>query len=191
MTSAGRSVIVPLIIRGEIIQSDLVTFPARHGGVTFATPNVRRYAHRLPLANPSDLRDYYEISLDDIVDFLVALGARLDFRKNPYLQECFELSVSASGLTARILRHMFEKGLPRMFRRAQLEEIVDRNIGREYLEGWVRVPLLSGAVGEVRAFGARGVHIVPGNAVLAAGVTVIRCASRAATQSLSRPPTIR
>ena len=176
LANAGRSVIVPLIIRGEIIQSDLVTFHVRHGDVTFATPNVRLYAHRLPLANPSDLGDYYQISLDDILDFLVALGARLDFRKNPYLQECFELSMAASGLTEPILRHMFEKGLQRMFRRAQLEEIIDRNIGREYLEGWVRVPLLSGALGEVRAFGARGIHIVPGNAVLAAGVTVIRCA---------------
>jgi len=175
-SSAGHALIVPLIIRGEVIRSDLITFRGRHGGVTFSTPDVRRFAHRLPLGNPSDLRDYYEISLDDILDFLEALGERLDFRSNPYLQECLELSIGASGLTEPILRHMFEKGLQRMFKRSQLEEVVDQNIGREYLEGWVPVPLLSGALGQVRAFGARGIHIVPGNAVLAAGITVIRCA---------------
>jgi hypothetical protein len=172
----GRAVIVPLIIRGEVIQTELITFSGRHGGVTFSTPDVRRFAHRLPLSNPSDLRDYYDISLDEILDFLEALGQRLEFRKNPYMQECLELSIGASGLTEPILRNMFEKGLQRMFRRAVMEEVVDRNIGREYLEGWVQVPLQSGALGEVRAFGARGIHIVPGNAPLAVGITVIRCA---------------
>ena len=168
--------IVPLIIRGEVIQTDLITFPGRQGGVTFSTPDVRRFVQRLPLSNPSELSDYYDITLDNILDLLEALGERLDFRKNPYLQECFEISVGASGLTEPILRHMFEKVLQRMFKRSQLEEVVDHNIGRAYLEGWVKVPLQSGAVGQVRAFGARGIHIVPGNAVLAAGVTVIRCA---------------
>jgi hypothetical protein len=63
-----------------------------------------------------------------------------------------------------------------MFRRPVMEEVINHNIGREFLEGWVKLPLQSGALGEVRAFGARGIHIVPGNAVLAAGVTMIRCA---------------
>lgn len=175
-SSVDRGVIVPLIIRGEVIQSDLLTFPGRHGAVTFSTPDVRRFAHRLPLANPSDLRDYYDISLDQILDFLEALGERLEFRKNQYLQECLQLSIGASGLTEPILRNMFEKGLQRMFKRSLLEEVVNHNIGRQYLEGWVKVPLQSGALGEVRAFGARGIHIVPGNAALAAGITVIRCA---------------
>jgi len=126
---AGRASIVPLIIRGEVIESHLITYPGRHGGVMFATPDVRRFVQRLPLGNPSDLSDYYDVTLDDILDFLEALGERLDFRTNPYLQECFEISIQASGLTEPILRHMFEKGLQRMFKRSQLEEVVDRNIG--------------------------------------------------------------
>jgi hypothetical protein len=175
-SASNRNIIVPLIIRGEIIEENLVVFPGRHGGVTFSTPDVTPYLNRLPLKNPSALRDYYDISLDAIFDFLEDLGSRLDFRKNPYLQESFEISLGASGLTEPILRNMYEKGLPRMFGRAAMEEIVERNIGRDFLDGWVSIPLLSGAVGEVRAFGARGIHVVPGNAVLAAGVTVIRCA---------------
>jgi hypothetical protein len=175
-SAVDRGIIVPLIIRGEVIQDNLVTYPGRHGGVTFSTPDVRRYIDRIPLGNPSDLGDYYTLSLDQILDFLEALGQRLEFRKNHYMQECLELSIGASGLTEPILRNMFEHGLQRMFSRAVMQEVIDHNIGRDFLEGWVRVPLQSGALGEVRAFGARGIHIVPGNAALAAGITVIRCA---------------
>jgi hypothetical protein len=174
--SAGKVITVPLIIRGKIIEENLITFPGRHGGVTFSTPDVRRYVDQLPLSNPSGLQDFYTISLDEIMDFLEELGTRLDFRRNTYLQESFEMSMGASGLTEPILRNMYEYALPRMFDRRVLEEVVERNIGRQYLEGWVPTPLVSGATGEVRAFGARGIHVVPGNAPLAVGVTVIRCA---------------
>jgi Acyl-CoA reductase (LuxC) len=187
----ATTIVVPLIIRGKVITDDLVEFRGRHGGLTFSTPDVRRHLHQLPLENASALRDYYLISLDDILDFLVALGSKLDFRRNVYLQEAFHLSVEASGLTEPILRNMFENGLQRMFHRPALEEIIERNIGRDYLEGWVATPLRSGALGEVRAFGARGIHIVPGNAPLAVGVTVIRCAvtrSDAVIKSPSNDP---
>jgi hypothetical protein len=192
-SESQKTVIVPLIIRGKVITDDPITFPGRHGGVTFSTPDVRRHVHRLPLTNLSALQDYYDISLDDILDFLEELGTRLDLRGNVYLQESFALSVGASGLTEPILRHMYEKGLGRMFGRAAIEEIVERNIGRAYLESWVQTPLLSGATATVRAFGARGIHIVPGNAPLAAGVTIIRCAitrSDAIIKSPSNDPMI-
>jgi hypothetical protein len=187
----GKTIRVPLIIRGEVIEDNLVTYPGRHGAMSFETPDVRKYIDRLPLRNASELQDYYAISLDEILDFLTELGTKLDVRRNPYLQEALEMSLSASGLTEPIIRNMYEKGLPAMFDRAGLEEIVDRNIGREYLEGWVSVPMLSGAMGEIRAFGARGIHIVPGNAPLAVGVTVIRCAvtrSDAVIKSPSNDP---
>jgi hypothetical protein len=182
---------VPLIIRGEVINDNLITFPGRHGGATFETPDVSRYIDRLVLKNPSALQDYYAISLNEILDFLEELGTKLDVNRNDYLKEALELSLSASGLTEPIIRNMYEKGLPAMFDRAGLEEIVDRNIGREFLEGWVKIPLLSGALGEVRAFGARGIHIVPGNAPLAVGITVIRSAitrSDAVIKSPSNDP---
>jgi hypothetical protein len=185
------AVIVPLIIRGEVIQDSLIEYRGRHGSATFRSPDVRQFLHRLPLSNPSALQDYYDISLDEILDFLEALGERLDFHKNAYLQECLEISLTASGLTEPILRNMFEHGLQRMFKRDTMEETVAHNIGREFLEGWVKMPLVSGALGEVRAFGARGIHIVPGNAVLAAGITVIRCAitrSDAVIKSPSNDP---
>jgi hypothetical protein len=191
VADAQRTLIVPLIIRGKVIRDDLIEFPGRHGGVTFSTPDVSKYLHQLPLANPSGMRDYYDVSLDNILDFLEALGSKLDFRRNIYLQESYEMSVGASGLTEPILRSMYENGFQRLFARAAIEEVIDRNIGRNYLEGWVPTPLRSGALGEVRAFGARGIHIVPGNAPLAVGITVIRCAvtrSDAVIKSPSNDP---
>lgn len=187
----GEAIRVPLIIRGEIIEEDMILFPGRHGGVSFSTPDVRRYLNRMPLRNPSDLKDYYAISLDEIIDFLVALGSRLAFDTNRHLQEAYALSLGASGLTQPILHNMYRNGLQRMFERDWLEEVVDRNIGRDYLEGWVPTPLKSGIMGEVRAFGARGLHVVPGNAALAAGITVVRCAvtrSDAVIKSPSNDP---
>lgn len=181
---------VPLIIRGRVIEDDLVAYPDRHGG-GFSTPDVRRYLDQLVLSDPSALNDLYDLSLDEIFDFLEALGARLPMSRNPYLAEAFEVSLSASGLTEPILRHFYETGLERMLKRDNLAEIVERNIGRRYLDGWVAEPLLSGSLGAVRAFGARGLHIVPGNAPLAAGVTVIRCAvtrSDAIVKSPSNDP---
>lgn len=174
--SEAKKLIVPLIIRGKVIEDNLITFPGRHGGGSFATPDVRCYLDKIPLSSPAELEDYYRISLDDIFDFLVALGERLAMSKNDYLAQAYEASRGASGLTDPILQHLYEHGLVNMLKREKLVEIVERNIGRKYLEGWVEEPLLSGAMGATRAFGARGMHVVPGNAPLAVGITVIRSA---------------
>ena len=72
--------IVPLIVRGKIIEQDLVTFEGRRGVMTFSTPDVNKYLGSIVLSNPLDMRDLYAISLDDIITFLVSKGARLDVK---------------------------------------------------------------------------------------------------------------
>ncbi|HLY54912.1 MAG TPA: hypothetical protein VKS60_05110, partial [Stellaceae bacterium] len=57
--------LIPLIIRGEIIEDDLIGFSARHGQLSFQTPDLRKHVSRLILRDPNDLADLYRLSLDD------------------------------------------------------------------------------------------------------------------------------
>lgn len=166
---------VPLIIRGEVIEGDDASFGGRRGGVSFTAPDVSRYADRLTLQTPSLMADLYEQDLDQIVDYLVDLGKHLNFADNEHLQQAFELSRATSGLSESILRFHYER-MPRLFNREELYHMVTRSVGREYLDGWVEQPgsLIPGVTARTRAFGARCVHVIAGNAPVVAILTVIR-----------------
>jgi hypothetical protein len=182
---------VPLIIRGEVIEENWIEYHDRTSGKTFLSPDVSKYIHRMPLQNPSDLMDYYDLSINDIIDFLSELGSKLEMSKNDYLKEAFEMTKDASGLTEPILRGIYEKGLAKRLTREQLVEIVEMNLGRDYIEGWVSKTLIDGRIGSVRAFGARAIHIVPGNSAGVAATTVLRNAltrSDAIVKSPSNDP---
>ena len=162
---------IPLIIRGKIIETDVVEFGARHGRIHFRSPDVSKYLDQLVLRNPGDLAELYDLTFDSIVDYLVELGARLHMDRNIYVQQAFEMSLKASHHTEAMARDMFEV-FPNILSRANIVEYVDRNIGREYLEGWVDEKYSDREVA-IRAFGARAVHIIPGNTPAAGIITVV------------------
>ena len=64
--------------------------------------------------------------------------------------------------------------LPMVFERERLEDMLDTGINRAYLDGWVPTVLRDGRTLDVRAFGARAVHIVAGNSPVLAALAVIR-----------------
>jgi hypothetical protein len=121
------------------------------------------------------MSDLYTLSLDQIVEYLVELGQRLVFSDNKHLQQAFELSCATSGLSESILRFHYSRA-PRLFERQELHNIVARSVGADYLEGWVEQPgsLIPGVTARTRAFGARCVHVIAGNAPVVAVLTVIR-----------------
>ncbi len=162
---------IPLIIRGEVIEDNLVPFAARHGQLSFETPDVRHYVSQLVLGDPNQLGDLYRLTLSEIIDYLVELGPRLDIRTNPYIQQAFEMVIRSSHQTPEMTRVMFEI-FPRLLTRAHIDEYIERNIGRAYLEGWVDEAYSDRRVA-VRAFGARTVHVIPGNTSLVAITTII------------------
>lgn len=165
---------VPLIIRGEVIEDSFIQFGGRRGGVKFEAPDLGKHLNKITLSTPSKMADLYSISLDDIVDFLVELGGQLDFSRNEYLQQAFELSSHTSGLSESILRYQYEH-IPYFFRRDEIEMMIERSCGRDYLEGWVEQPgTFPGLKCHVRAFGARTVHVIAGNAPIVSILTVIR-----------------
>lgn len=166
--------VVPLVLRGEVIESDLVRHPMRGGSGQFLAPDLSCHMDRLTTSAAS-LRDLYSVSIDQIIDFLADVGAQLSLKHNAHLQLAFEMSLRASELPETILETAYES-LPKAFEREKIEQFVDTQIGRDYLEGWVRSDMGEGRTMSVRAFGARAVHIIAGNTPAVAFMTVMRSA---------------
>ncbi len=166
---------VPLLLRGQVIDEATVEFGGRRGGISFRTPDLSKHLNELTLSAPSRMADLYSISLDEIFDFLAALGKRLHPADNPYLQQSFELSRATSGLSDSILRHHYN-GIPSFFERDVVRDIAERLIGIDYLEGWVEQPetIKRNTRLSIRAMGARAVHIIAGNVPVVGVTTVIR-----------------
>lgn len=166
---------VPLIIRGEIIDNAKVEHGGRRGGVSFRAPDIAEHIGKLTLRTPSHMADLYTISFEEILDYLVALGPRLDFERNPHVQEAFRLSCITSGLSESILRFHYSH-LGGMFDRAEMRAMIERSCGVDYLEGWVDQgpSRFTGLSARTRAFGARTIHVIAGNAPIVSILTVIR-----------------
>ncbi|MHA1237156.1 MAG: hypothetical protein ACTSQ9_05810, partial [Candidatus Hodarchaeales archaeon] len=52
---------IPIILRGKVIQDYSLTFGGRNGA-KFITPDAKKYLKEIPLANPSDMNDLYDLS---------------------------------------------------------------------------------------------------------------------------------
>lgn len=164
---------VPLIIRGRVIDEQGLEFGGRDGGTKFTAPDVKKHLSALTLASPGDLADLYRLRFDDVLDYLHALGDELKFSSNKYLQESYELCTRTSGLAKDSVRNFYEQ-LPKMFNRDFVRELAENAIGVQYLEGWVARKMASGQVANIRAFGARAVHVLSGNVPQPSAFGVIR-----------------
>ena len=121
------------VIRGKVIESDLIEFGGRGGDLTFLAPDPHKIADRIPLASPRLMEDLYEISFEDILDYLAELGEQLDIRKNDYLLEAREYSYATAPTTKPIMDSFFHD-MPFMFDKERIRGMVDFNIGIPYLK---------------------------------------------------------
>ncbi len=164
-----REVSIPLIIRGQIIEADTIPFVARRDELVIHAPDVTRYMDRLILKDPASLTDLYALSVDEIIDYFVELGPRLAYRNNPFMREAMEIAELTSVHTPAMLQHTFDV-MTKVFERPFIENYIEHSIGRAYLDGWVRHVLLDRTI-DVRAFGARSVHVIAGNGSVIALLT--------------------
>lgn len=164
----------PFVIRGEVIWGDEAQ-DGRRGDAHFSTPDARQYVDRFALAAPSQMADLYDISFEDILDYLEGLGDRLSFGNNAHLDAAFALSCQTSGLSPSILEGQY-RAIPSLFQREALREAAENFVGINYLEGWVEQPQGLNPLTSIRirAFGSRAVHIIAGNSPVIAVQTVIR-----------------
>lgn len=184
------SIIAPAIIRGQIITDKLVPFGGRGGDMEFLSPDPASIVDRLPLRNPGEMKRLYTLSIDDIIDFLVELGQRLDLSRNAHMQEALELSYAATDLTPPILRWQYSL-IQRYFTREMVRGFIDVPIGIPFVEGWQPVTLADGRTASIRAMGARCLHITAGNSPMTALITLARNAltrSDAIVKSPSNDP---
>ncbi len=160
---------VPLVIRGKLIEDYSVEYGGRQVGSRFRSANAADYIDEIVMTRPSGMADLYSLTIDEIADYLVRLGKRLVFSENRHMQEAFELSKRTSGLSESILRSIYES-IPGVFDKASLLQSIDNTVGIDYLDGWVKVR--EGV--QVRAFGARTVHVIAGNAPMVGVATIVR-----------------
>jgi Acyl-CoA reductase (LuxC) len=168
-------IVVPTVIRGELVDSDLIPIAGRGEAITFLTPDPSTLLDRLPLRDPSALADLQALSLDEILDYLVELGTLLEIERNQHMQLARELSYAVAPTTPPIVGHQYRVA-PEMFRREVLEDMLAFGIDRAYLDGWVEHRLEDGRTLSVHAFGSRAIHISAGNASLVWALGIIRSA---------------
>ncbi|TAL04265.1 MAG: long-chain-fatty-acyl-CoA reductase [Rhodospirillaceae bacterium] len=160
------------VIRGKVIDTDLVEFGGRGGDLAFQAPDPHKLIGQLPLGNPSKLDDLYQLSFEEILDYLEELGKLLDFQKNAYMQEACELSYLTSPKTPRLVRGAYVS-MPAMFERERIKRWCELSVGIRYLEGWVETPINDSIV-SIRAYGSRALHIVAGNGPMLGALTLLR-----------------
>ena len=168
---------IPIILRGKVINDYSLTFGGRYGA-KFITPNAKNYLKEIPLTNPSDMHDLYNLSVDDIIEFLSDLGKRLVLQENKYLQDSYALACKASGLTPSVLKTTY-KTLPLLFEPEAIREMLEERIGIAYLDSWVPKVMHDGRTVSIRAFGSRTVTILAGNVPTVSAASLIRnCTTR-------------
>jgi len=172
-TEAAAPPVAKLVIRGKVYSDDLIEVGGRGGDLRFRTPDAARYLDRLPLGDPAKMADLYRLSLNDIVDYLHALGQRLDIRENATLRRARDLSYLTAPTTPPIVDAAYA-GLGALFHRDAVLELAETQVGIPYLEGWVESSRLNGARIAIRCFGARTLHIVAGNAPPISALSIIR-----------------
>jgi Acyl-CoA reductase (LuxC) len=160
------------VIRGEVIESDLIEFGGRGEGSNFLAPDPHKIVDRLPLGSPARMEDLYELTFEQILDYLEELGSRLDIRTNKYLLEARELSYATAPTTKPIMDGFFEH-MPAMFERERVRRMCDFTVGIPYLEGWVET-VINGSKVAIRAYGSRALHIVAGNGPVLGALSILR-----------------
>jgi hypothetical protein len=131
MSQTLTELCAPALIRGDLIEQDLVMFGGR-GGAPFLAPEPRSLTGLMPLHDPSRLRDVQTLPFDEIVAYLDELGRALELGRNAHLQQALEASEHYSDMTAPLVRASFEQ-LPALFSPDSVREVADSTIGIPYL----------------------------------------------------------
>ena len=171
---------IPHVVRGRVVEpfgDDVVAYDG------FVTPPLDLDELVWPRAEPGPA---FDLPVDEIIDFLVLVGARLDLDTNEHLKHALELSLPFSGLGSRVLAQAY-RGLPAVFAKSSLVFQVEQEVGRAALDGWAEVRDPNGRVRRVRAFPPRLVHVLAGNTPGVTGITVARGALTKGVHLLKLP----
>ena len=136
---------VPHVVRGRVYEP---TAEHHTEYKDFATPKLDLDELIWPRNEPGPA---FDLPLAEIIDFLGAVGERLELDENEHLQYALEQSVACSALGPRILTKAYE-AMAHIFDPESLWFQIDREVGRDMLDGWKEIPDLQGRMRRVRAF---------------------------------------
>lgn len=156
------------IIKGEYIPGGEQVYG--RGQQRFATPGLKLNELVWKRSEPGPA---FETPLAEIMDILAEMGRWLQSDPDGLVAGALEQAAKTSPLPYRVLSRAFAL-LHTQFDRAQLEYQIEREFGGpEVLDGWREQPRpQSGRTHRVRAYPPRIVHIIAGNAPLAAALTI-------------------
>jgi hypothetical protein len=156
------------VIKGAYIEGgDSVYGPAN---ARFATPRLELNQLVWSRAEPGPA---FETPIAEVINVLVETGQWLARDPDGLVADALRRAATTSPLPLPVLKRSFDL-LPTQFERAQLEYQIDRELGGpDILDGWREIPVPpSGRRHRVRAYPPRIVHIIAGNAPLAAALTI-------------------
>jgi len=150
----------------------------------FATPALDLSTLVWPRNRPGPA---FDLPIADILDFLEATGKALAADQDGLLAEAAEQMVAAGPYDRGIVERSYAS-LPRGFSRERVMSLIDGEIGDiALLDGWVPFSNRMGESGAIRAFPARLVHILAGNAPGVAASTIVRGAVTKGVHLLKLP----
>ncbi len=156
------------VIKGEFLEGGAQLYGPDHA--RFATPELKLNDLVWNRAEPGPA---FETPLAEIMDLLVEAGRWIEKDPDGLVADALEKASATSPLPRPVLERSFAL-LPQQFDRAQLEYQVQQELGgADILDGWREMPTPpSGRRHRVRAYPPRIVHIIAGNAPLAAALTI-------------------
>jgi len=171
MTDDGSSTVerAPFFIKGKLVDGEDLVHRSRDLGVNFSTPTLDLNAIITPRSETVPLAD---VKLSEIIDFLAETGERLALASNPYIEACVERMALTNVLPVRVIRNQMGVGAE-MLRKRHLIEVAEQNFSDpKALDEWVPRTDSNGRESYVRACPPRLVHVLPGNAAVAAVQTI-------------------
>ncbi len=162
---------IPIVARGEVIEDYEITCEGRYGE-SFMCPDPNKYLSKIVLPSRREMEALYQISLDEVVDYLIEFGNHLNVETNPHLQWALELANVFNDVSADLVKQSLSihQGIAQ---RELLEAMID-TVGRDHLEGWAPYNRYNGRIAHIHAFGVPTVHVIAGNGPAPAMITFVR-----------------
>jgi hypothetical protein len=173
---------VPYVVQGRVVAGSAA--PGSRGVSEWDLPPVDLDSLVWPALEPTPL---FSVSTGEVVDLLAELSDYLREDRGGYLADALQSLVTLSSVS----RPVFERGYAQLWRfcepksvRFQLEQELG---GADVLDGWREVTVPDGTRAAVRAFPARIVHIMAGNAPGVGIHTIVRGALTKGVHLLKLP----
>jgi acyl-CoA reductase LuxC len=165
---AATDVVVDHVIAGRLVHGADVEHRSRDRGASLRTPTIDVSALASARNVPPPAAD---LPLDEVVNFLAAVGDRLVLADNEHLQAALDTVAPLSTAPRRIVEHEYRQ-IGRAFTRDVLRGQL-ATIDAAALDGWRLVPTADGRSSRVRAYPPRLVHLLAGNSPSVAAMTIV------------------